>query len=44
MDSSVKLTSEEVGVLWTQYLDDSMAICVLKQFLEHIDEGPPDNC
>lgn len=34
----VLLTSSELSYLWTTYLADSMAICVFKHFLEHIED------
>jgi hypothetical protein len=36
--SHIKLTAAELGYLWTTYLADSMSICVLKYFLEHIED------
>lgn len=34
----IKLTSAELSYLWATYLSDSMAICVLKYFLEHVED------
>ncbi|MBU7594832.1 DUF3231 family protein [Metabacillus halosaccharovorans] len=34
----IKLTSSELSYLWSTYLADSMSICVLKYFLEHVDD------
>jgi hypothetical protein len=34
----VKLTAAELSYLWTSYLSDSMSVCVLKYFLQHIDD------
>ncbi len=34
----IKLTSAELSYLWATYLSDSMAICVFKYFLEHIED------
>lgn len=31
-----QLTAAEIASLWTSYLDDSMAICVLKHFIVHV--------
>ena len=31
-DHNIRLTAAELGVLWTQYLNDSLATCVLKYF------------
>ncbi|ALX47513.1 DUF3231 family protein [Lentibacillus amyloliquefaciens] len=36
-EHSVELTSAEISNLWTSYQNDSMAICGLKYFLQHID-------
>ncbi|MFC0560453.1 hypothetical protein [Halalkalibacter alkalisediminis] len=30
----VRLTSAEIANLWSQYLNDSMAICVLRHLLK----------
>mgnify|MGYP003575117786 FL=1 len=34
----IKLTASELSYLWTSYLADSMAVCVLQYFLVHIDD------
>ncbi|MCR2820956.1 DUF3231 family protein [Lederbergia panacisoli] len=36
--SIVKLTSSELAYLWTNYLADSMSVCVFKHFLEYIED------
>lgn len=36
---NIKLTSAELSYLWTSYLSDSMSICVLRYFLEHIEDA-----
>ena len=33
---NLRLVSTEVGCLWTQYMNDSMAICVLQYFLNKV--------
>jgi hypothetical protein len=35
----IKLTASELSYLWTSYLADSMSVCVLKYFLEHVDDS-----
>ncbi|WP_163580525.1 DUF3231 family protein [Gracilibacillus saliphilus] len=35
---NVKLTAAETSYLWNTYMGDSMAICVFKYFLEHIED------
>lgn len=35
---NILLTSAELSYMWTTYLTDSMAICMFKHFLEHIDD------
>jgi len=32
--TDIQLTSAEIGTLWTTYMNDSMAVCALKYFLE----------
>lgn len=32
--TNVRLTSAELGSLWTSYMNDSMAICILKYFVK----------
>ncbi|WP_088102096.1 DUF3231 family protein [Halalkalibacter urbisdiaboli] len=34
----IRLTSSEVGNLWVNYLNDSMAICVLTYYLAHVED------
>jgi hypothetical protein len=34
----VKLTASEISNLWASYLADSMSICVLKHFLQHVED------
>ncbi|MBD8069361.1 DUF3231 family protein [Bacillus sp. PS06] len=34
----ISLTSAELANMWTTYLADTMAICVFKHFLEHIED------
>lgn len=36
---NIRLTSAELGSLWTQYMDDSMATCVLKYFLNKVEDS-----
>jgi hypothetical protein len=35
---STKMTAAEISYLWATYLSDTMAICVIKYFLQHIDD------
>ncbi|MFD2924153.1 DUF3231 family protein [Halobacillus naozhouensis] len=35
---NLRLTASELGMLWTSYINDSMAICVLKHFLAKADD------
>jgi hypothetical protein len=37
-DHHVRLTSAELSNLWTQFMNDSMASCVLTHFLEHVQD------
>lgn len=39
----VKLTAAELSLLWTNYLADSMSVCVFKYFLKHIEDKPIQN-
>ncbi|WP_228547570.1 DUF3231 family protein [Filobacillus milosensis] len=32
---NTRLTSSEIANLWTQYMNDSMSICVMQHFLQH---------
>ncbi|MGG3562297.1 DUF3231 family protein [Neobacillus rhizosphaerae] len=34
----IKLTASELSYLWTSYLADSMSICIIKYFLQYIDD------
>jgi spore coat protein CotF len=36
---NIRLTSAEIGNLWISYMSDSMAICVLKYFLEKVEDS-----
>jgi hypothetical protein len=33
---NVKLSTSEIASMWTNYMNDSMAACVLKHFLQHV--------
>ncbi|MGY0693414.1 DUF3231 family protein [Virgibacillus sp. FSP13] len=35
---NIRLTSAELSQLWTSYMNDSMAICVIKYFLVHAED------
>lgn len=35
---NIRLTSAEIANLWNSYMNDSMAICVLKYFLEKVED------
>jgi len=35
---TIKLTSAEIGSIWTSYMNDSMSKCVLGYFLKHIED------
>nr|WP_263323420.1 DUF3231 family protein [Neobacillus sp. Marseille-Q6967] len=35
---NVKLTAAELSYLWTTYLSDSMSVCVIQYFLQHIED------
>lgn len=37
-NSSTKLTAAEIGSLWTSYVNDNLAICMLKYFLNMIED------
>jgi hypothetical protein len=39
LEHDVKLTSAEMAVLWSQYMADTMGICVFKYFLQHVDDA-----
>jgi hypothetical protein len=34
-DHLVRLTSSEISNIWTQYMNDSMAVCVFTHFIQH---------
>jgi hypothetical protein len=36
---SIKMTAAEISYLWTTYLSDTMSICVLQYFLQHVDDS-----
>ena len=36
---NLQLTSTEVAALWTQYMNDSLAICTLQYFLSQVKDG-----
>lgn len=36
--SNVRLTSAEIANLWSQYVNDSMSICVLKYYLKNVQD------
>jgi hypothetical protein len=36
MSHNVPLTSAELSNLWTQYVNDSLSLCMLRHFLEHV--------
>ncbi|SEM21380.1 Protein of unknown function [Mesobacillus persicus] len=36
---NIKLTSSEVANLWTNYIGDSMSVCIFKHFLSHVDDA-----
>lgn len=38
MEHNIRLTSPEMASLWTSYLSDSMAICVIKYMLEKVED------
>jgi hypothetical protein len=37
-DHLIKLTSAEIANLWTSYLNDTVAVCILGRFLAHIED------
>ncbi|NRD80869.1 DUF3231 family protein [Bacillus sp. BRMEA1] len=37
-DNSIRLTSGEIASLWTTYMSDSMAICVIKHALDKVED------
>jgi hypothetical protein len=36
VNSEDKLTAAELATLWSQYINDSLSICVLRYFLSHV--------
>lgn len=36
--SKIRLTSAEITVLWTQYINDSASVCMIKHFLEKVED------
>ncbi|MFC4322940.1 DUF3231 family protein [Litchfieldia salsa] len=39
MSHNVKLTSSEIGNLWSQYINDSMSLCILSHYLKHVQDN-----
>jgi hypothetical protein len=37
-DNNIGLTASEMGMLWTQYMNDSMAACVLRYFINKCED------
>jgi spore coat protein CotF len=37
-EHQTRLTSSEIAALWSSYQNNSLAICVFKYFLEHVDD------
>lgn len=37
--SNAKLTSAEVAILWTQYMNETASICIHKHMMEHIEDS-----
>jgi hypothetical protein len=37
-ERNVKLTAAEIANLWTSYQNDTMAICVIQYFLQHVED------
>ncbi|RSL32348.1 DUF3231 family protein [Salibacterium salarium] len=37
-EQSIRLTSAEIGCLWTTFMDDSMSKCILRFMLKHIQD------
>ncbi|MFD2682006.1 DUF3231 family protein [Bacillus seohaeanensis] len=37
-EKHTQLTSAEIACIWTSYMNDSMATCILSYFLQHIEE------
>ncbi len=38
MEHNIKLTSSEMGTLWSSYMYESMSTCFLRFFLQHVDD------
>jgi Protein of unknown function (DUF3231) len=38
MDNKVQLNSAEIGNLWSQFVNDSMSLCVLKYYLKTVED------
>ncbi|MBU9711936.1 DUF3231 family protein [Evansella tamaricis] len=38
-DRPVKLSTSELADVWTAYMNDSMSICMISQFLQHIEDS-----
>ncbi|MDD9311635.1 DUF3231 family protein [Cytobacillus firmus] len=34
-----KLTAAEHATLWTQFVNDSLAVCILRYFLNHVKDS-----
>lgn len=39
----VKLSTSEIASMWTNYMNDSMAVCVLKHYLQHVKDSLVEN-
>jgi hypothetical protein len=37
-EHNIKLTSAEIANMWTNYMNDSAAICILETFLSHVED------
>src|SRR4051812_37181225 len=37
-EHSIKLTAAEIANLWTSYMNDTLAVCTIGRFLEHIED------
>ena len=37
-ENQVKLTSSEIAAIWTSYINNSMAKCILSYFLKHVED------
>jgi hypothetical protein len=38
-EHNIRLTTSEIGSLWSKYQNDSMVICVMKHFLEKVEDS-----